>query len=140
MLPCFICGKDAGTGWILGFPPAPDSQKLALCKAHDLAENRQKVIECWQKMLQDKIGAVTRAQALKAGGTLKLLSLYFVGGGFISLPGISIALSGNNTLALTTPEGGKVFFPLQMVRNYALTDITGESAANMSSKLQEPAE
>jgi hypothetical protein len=123
VIPCYICGRDAGTGWIIGFPPAPDSQKMALCREHDLPLNREEVQRAWQELIYNQLDWLGKNEAARQGGEEWLLSLYFTGGGALSLPCVSIDLTDSGTLKITTPERDLVFFPLSQVRNYALTPL-----------------
>ncbi|MDL2285121.1 hypothetical protein LJB93_00060 [Desulfovibrio sp. OttesenSCG-928-F07] len=123
MIPCHVCGKNAETCWVIGFPPAPDSQKMGLCSQHNTPANRLMVQELWQGFIQKQIGDFTRFEASKQGGVVQFLSIYFTGGGSISIPCSAYSASDNNTLKITTPNGEIIFFPLVQVRNYAVTPL-----------------
>jgi hypothetical protein len=123
MIPCFICGRDAGSGWIKGFPPAPDSQKLGLCQAHDTEFNRDMVADQWRKYLNKAISSLNAANAQKLYGRTRLLSIFFTGGGSIAVPCMDYATPDQDLLKVTTPDNEVVFFPLRQVRHYALTPL-----------------
>ena len=131
MIPCLICGQDAGTGWIVGFPPAPDSQKMALCKKHDLPEHREKTQQAWLRFMYDRLEELTRNEQYRHGGGERLLSIYFNGGGSLSLPCASYAVTEDQAIKILTPSQETIFFPLSQVRNYALSplDTAGASQA-----------
>lgn len=123
MIPCHVCGQDAGAGWIIGFPPAPDSQKLGLCRAHDNPARREGTQAAWEALLRDSLQTFERNQAARLGRSLFLLSLYFTGGASLSLPCLSLSATDNNTLKALTPEDELVFFPLEQVRSYTLAPL-----------------
>lgn len=123
MIPCYICGKDIGGGWCIGFPPARDSQKMGLCKEHDLVSNRKRVQKAWQDLIFQRIDENRQNSAFKAGELIQLLSIYFTGGGSISLPCSSFSIMDDKTLKITTPDGEQIFFPLGQVRNYAVSPL-----------------
>lgn len=123
MIPCYICGKDIGGGWCIGFPPARDSQKMGLCKEHDLVSNRKRVQKAWQELIFQRIDENRQNSAFKAGDLVQLLSIYFTGGGSISLPCSSFSIMDDKTLKITTPDGEQIFFPLGQVKNYAVSPL-----------------
>ncbi|SHN55457.1 hypothetical protein [Desulfovibrio litoralis] len=132
MLPCFICGEDASTGWIKGFVPSPDSQKVALCKKHDTPENRKKAIHHWCKLMLSSFKTVVTVEATRpqnynpqsqaahqAQG--RILNIRFISGGVLSLACNKYQTTNNNTLEVTLPDGSMQIFPLQHVRNFELS-------------------
>lgn len=123
MIPCYICNTDIGGGWYIGFPPAPDSQKMGLCHTHDLPEYRRKVQKAWQKLIYQSIADDRHNLASRLGDKAQLLSIYFTGGGSVSLPCTSVSLIEEKTLKALTPGGENIFFPLIQIRNYALTPL-----------------
>lgn len=123
MLPCFVCGQDAGTGWIKGFPPAPDSQKLALCPMHDTPENRNKVTAAWQYMLEGNLAALVQNEAEKAGDQPRSLTLFFVRGSSVTLPVRSFRMTDDNTLLVQNLDGSKQYFPFQQIRYFAINRL-----------------
>jgi hypothetical protein len=127
MIPCFICGHNAESGWVKGFPPAPDSQKLGLCKAHDTEFNRDMVTDQWQKYLNRAISSLNSANAQKLRNATRLLSIFFVGGGSIAVPCLDFATPNQDILKVTTPDHEVVFFPLRQVRHYALTPLVADA-------------
>ena len=123
MIPCQICGQDAGTGWIAGYPPAPDSQKMALCKEHDLPENRRAVERDWLKFMRARLAEITRNEEHRYGAADRLLSIYFNGGGSLSIPCSAFSITRDLAIKIITPGRESVFFPLAQVRNYALSPL-----------------
>lgn len=121
MIPCYICGRDASTGWTKGFTPAPDSQKYALCPEHDTADNRLIVIKKWQDMLSQDIQAMTSvAQHKAAAPSIRMATVRFTGGGMLSLPCLSCAPTSQGTLRLVMPDDSQTFIPMQHIREYSL--------------------
>lgn len=127
MIPCYICGKDIGGGWSIGFPPAPDSEKMGLCREHDLASHRQRVQKSWQDLIYKRLQENTQNIALRAGDVPQLLSIYFTGGGAVSLPCSSFTVIDGKTLKVITPVGEHIYFPLNQVRNYALSPLEAKA-------------
>lgn len=123
MIPCFICGKDIGGGWSIGYPPAPDSQKMGLCFEHDLQSHRERVQKAWQSLIYNSLAENVQSTAYRAGDIPQLLSIYFTGGGSVSLPCSSCTVLEGKTLKVITPAGEHIFFPLGQVRNYALSPL-----------------
>lgn len=127
MIPCHVCGQDIGGGWSIGFPPAPDSQKMGLCRKHDRADMREQVQKAWQELIYQELEENNRNSAYRAGDIPQLLSIYFTGGGSISIPCSSFSLLGGvaegKTLRIITPGGESIYFPLGQVRNYALSPL-----------------
>ena len=123
MIPCQICGKDASLGWITGLPPAPDSQKMALCAEHDTPANRAMVSREWQKMLAGDIAAATTIARHKADVDAKsvLINVRFTGGGMLSFTGIGCKPTEQNTLRIEEADGRLTFIPLQQVREYTVS-------------------
>jgi hypothetical protein len=133
MIPCFICGRNAENGWIKGFPPAPDSQKLGLCKAHDTDFNRDMVTDQWQKYLKRAISGLNSANARKFHDSTFLLNIFFTGGGCIAVPCLNCSTPDQDLLKVTTPDGETFFFPLRQVRHYSLTPLKPASAEQTTS-------
>lgn len=123
MIPCHICGKDASLGWITGLPPAPDSQKMALCAVHDTLANRATVSREWQKMMAGDIEAVTTVARHKADVDAKtvLVTVRFTGGGMLSFTGVDCKPTEQNTLRIEEADGSLTFIPLQQVREYTVS-------------------
>ena len=129
-----ICGADAESGWIKGFVPAPDSQKLALCKAHDTPENREKVVHEWYKLMLGKHQAVVRIETQRKHGAApdlnspsqnqnRLLTVRFLVGGSVSIPCIKHETTPHGTLEVTSLGGSLQNFPLQHIRSYELSQM-----------------
>lgn len=129
MIPCQICGKDASLGWVKGYVPAPDSQKLALCPKHDSPENRKKLLGFWHGFMLDAIHNATQVAAYQAArGQLRLLTLQFTAGGSLSMPCVNVAPTEHGTLKVTGPDGRLSFFPMQHLRRYDLSPLALETA------------
>ncbi len=120
MIPCHVCGKEALGGWVIGFPPAPDSQKLGLCRMHNNKENRRIIAEEWQKMFEGAIETENLRASMKAGAQSRLLTIHFIAGGAISMPCSAIKVNEQGSLQVRSGEE-TLFFPMAQVRNYSLT-------------------
>ena len=118
---CFICGNATPDGWVHGFPPAPESQKLALCKTHDTPENREKVAAAWQRMLTDSIAATVDVARQKTLTRHQLATIHFIGGGMASFSCLSCLPTPHGTLRIEEPDGTCHYLPLQQIRDYVLT-------------------
>ncbi|MDL2306678.1 hypothetical protein LJC48_01430 [Desulfovibrio sp. OttesenSCG-928-C06] len=128
MIPCFICGQNAETGWIQGFPPAPDSQKLGLCPRHNTRDNRNKVKEAWQDFMRSSIGTHARNEAFRSAATPHILKIFFIGGGTISVPCMDVSTPDKDLLKVITPEAEAVFFPLRQVLRYSISPVSAAEA------------
>ena len=120
MLSCFICGADASAGWVKGFIPAPDSQKLALCPAHDNAENRLAVAAAWQALLNNDIAGQLAVARYRAQPKVQTATVRFMAGGMLSFLCLSCAPTEQGTLRIEHPDGEQTFIPMQHVREYSL--------------------
>ncbi len=120
MIPCHVCGVDAATNWVKGYPTAPDSRKFALCPLHDTEENRSKVLVAWNLSILKEVRGLTEQAARRSGGA-KLLTVSFSGGGSLSLPCVSCAPTEHETLKVETPNGETVFFPLKQLKQYTVS-------------------
>jgi hypothetical protein len=116
MIPCYICGKDASTGWIKGFTPAPDSQKLALCAEHDNGKNRLDVVSAWQTMIIENLAAGMSMARQKISPLLRTANIRFTGGGMLSFLCTACFPTEQGTLRLEGPDGSQTYIPLQHVR------------------------
>ncbi len=123
MIPCHVCGKDASTGWITGFTPAPDSQKLALCPDHDTLEHRMVVSSLWQERHLAAIAAATDVARHKAAPTAFIVTILFNGGGMLSFSCASCAPTAQNTLCIDELNGARTYVPLQHVREYSVRPL-----------------
>ncbi len=124
MIPCHICGTDASTGWITGFVPAPDSQKLALCAGHDTPENRAIVSKVWEERQRSEIAAVSDIARHKAApDEANLVTVHFSGGGMLSFTCTSCAPTEQGTLRIEETDGTQTFVPMQHVREYTVRPV-----------------
>jgi len=126
MLPCFICGKDASTGRIEGFVPAPDSQKLALCPEHDNAANRLAVADAWKEMIRQNIAEHLSVAKYKASPIIQTACVRFMAGGMLSFLCTACMPTEQGTLRIDHPNGERTFVPIQQVREYSLRPYVPE--------------
>jgi len=139
MLPCFICGKDAATGWIEGFVPSPDSQKLALCSEHDNAANRLAVSDAWREMIRKNIAEQMAVAKHKAKPIIQTACVRFSAGGMLSFLCTACLPTGQGTLRIDHLDGERTFIPMQQVREYSLRPyIPEEFTAEEATCLPEP--
>jgi len=129
MLPCFICGKDASTGWIEGFVPSPDSQKLALCPEHDNAVNRLAVAKAWKEMIRQNITEQMAMAKYKANPIIQTACVRFTAGGMLSFLCTACMPTQQGTLRIDHPDGERTFIPMQQVREYSLRPYVAEEFA-----------
>ena len=121
MINCLICGKDAADGWVTGLPPAPDSQKVGLCKAHDTPDNRILAEKKWRSIMEQAVEIERESEALHLIGapvqplTLEIL---FIDGGKIDVLCKNFRTTDDDVLEVTTPENRLVFYPLRHIRRY----------------------
>ena len=124
MIPCHICGHDSGAHWVTGYPPAPDSQKMALCMVHDTPKNRQALHMAWQKTMLDSIETASQNAAYFATrGGLFMLSIHYTAGGSLAIPCLNATITDHNTLKVTAPDGTLRFFPMQHINSYDLKPL-----------------
>jgi hypothetical protein len=127
MIPCRICGRDASTGRVRGFVPAPDSQKLALCPEHDTAENRAAMELAWRELLEKDAALALSLAGHRAAPHVYAVTVRFVEGGTLSFTCLSCAPTPQHTLCIVEPDGAQTFIPLRHIRDYTLrTHIGGE--------------
>ncbi len=124
MVPCFICGKDSLGGFIHGFVPAPDSQKVGLCPEHNTLENKKKAILHWIVAMKAEVEAQNRehARRLKAPFHYTLVIRY-TDGGNVSIPCLSWEITDQNTLQVTRTDKTLTFVPLHQVRQFDVQEI-----------------
>jgi hypothetical protein len=121
MIPCHVCGQDASTGWIVGLPPAPDSQKLALCSRHDTPKNRSLLERTWSDLLTRAIAAEESVIRHKASPPArKVITVRFTAGGVLSFVGANCAPTEHNTLCVEEEDGGRTYIPMHQVRDYTV--------------------
>jgi hypothetical protein len=130
MIPCRICGRDASTGRVRGFVPAPDSQKLALCPEHDTAANREAMEREWQQLLEKEAALALSIAGRKAAPRVYAVTVRFTGGGTLSFTCLSCAPTPQDTLRIEAPDGAQTFIPLRHIRDYSVrTRLFGEGDA-----------
>ena len=129
MIPCYVCGKDASTGWVQGFVPAPDSQKLALCAEHNTFDNRQLVGRAWRELNERGISAMTSVAKYKAAPILQVVSVHFTGGGMLSFTCTACTPTDRGTLRIDQADGTHTFIPMQHIREYALRPYAANAFA-----------
>jgi hypothetical protein len=120
VIPCRICGRDASTGRVRGFVPAPDSQKLALCPEHDTEENRAAMERDWRELLEKDLALAVSLAEHKAAPAVYAVTVRFIGGGTLSFTCLSCAPTAQNTLRIAEPDGTQTFIPMRHVRDYAV--------------------
>ena len=138
MLPCFICDKDASTGWIEGFVPSPDSLKLALCPEHDNADNRLAVTDAWEKMIRKTMAEQFAMTRHRAKPIIQMTCVRFTAGGMLSFLCTVCMPTEQGTLRIDHPDGERTFIPLQHVREYSLRPYVPKEFEETTS-LPEPA-
>ncbi|UZP68244.1 hypothetical protein N1030_04495 [Desulfovibrio mangrovi] len=123
MVPCFICGKDATGGFIHGFVPAPDSQKVGLCAVHNTLENKKQAILHW--ILTMKADMVSQneqnARRIKAPLTYKL-TIRYADGGVATIPCLSWEVTEQSTLQITRTDKALSFIPLLHIRQFDVSE------------------
>ena len=121
MINCLICGKDAADGWITGLPPAPDSQKVGLCRAHDTPYNRIMAEKKWRKIMEQAVEIERESEVLHlAGAPVQPLTLeiLFIDGGKVEVLCKSFRATDDDVLEVATSENRLVFYPLRHIRRY----------------------
>lgn len=136
MIPCYVCGKDASAGWTIGFAPAPDSQKLALCPMHDSPDKRKEVERAWGERLAQDLAAYAQVTEHKAAPVKMLATVFFSGGGMLSFTCTAVTPTEHGTLRIEQLDGTQTFLPMQHVREYSvrpfLPDETGQAGKKLS--------
>ncbi|MDR1685879.1 MAG: hypothetical protein LBR82_05470 [Desulfovibrio sp.] len=120
MIPCRICGRDASTGRVRGFAPAPDSQKIALCPEHDTAANREAMEREWRQLLEKETALALSLAGHKAAPRVYAVTVRFTGGGTLSFTCLSCAPTLQDTLRIEEPDGSLTFIPLRHIRDYTV--------------------
>lgn len=120
MIPCRICGKDASTHWITGFPPAPDSQKIGLCTEHDTPINRKKITRLWKQMLTQKIAETITVPQIQSE---YLVVVVFMSGEAASYTCTHVLPTDHGTLQITTLDDTHVFIPITQVKTYTVSPM-----------------
>ena len=123
MIPCHRCGKDAAPGWIVGFPPAPDSQKMGLCAEHDSEAARQEVLALWQTTLGRRMVESTASPGIDRMGEL-LVTVLFSNGGKLSFLCLQCAPTAHNSLELTEKNGNSTFIPMDQIKAYTVKKVS----------------
>lgn len=129
MIPCYVCGKDASTGWTKGFVPAPDSQKLALCPEHNTPDNRLAVVNAWHTLLEREAAIMTGIAEFRAAApSLQTATVHFTGGGMLSFTCLSCSPTEQGTLCIESPDGARNFIPMQHIREYSVRPYAADTA------------
>ncbi|GFM35436.1 hypothetical protein [Desulfovibrio psychrotolerans] len=135
MVPCFICGKDATGGFIHGFVPAPDSQKVGLCPQHDTLENKKKAILHWIIAMKADVANQNALNAVRLKAPLRYtLSIRYSDGGVVSIPCLSWDITDSNTLQITRLDRTLSFVPLHHVRQFDVTEDAGAAGQEASDR------
>jgi hypothetical protein len=120
VIPCRICGRDASTGRVRGFVPAPDSQKLALCPEHDTAKNRAAMERDWQALLEKDMALALSLAGHKAAPRVHAVTVRFLGGGTLAFTCLSCSPTPQNTLRVEKTDGTQTFIPMRHIRDYTV--------------------
>ncbi|MDR2077326.1 MAG: hypothetical protein LBP61_10435 [Desulfovibrio sp.] len=125
MIPCHVCGRDASTGWIVGLPPSPDSQKLALCSRHDTPKNRILLEKSWTALLTRSIAAAESVIRHKASPPArKIVTIRFTAGGALSFTATRCVPTNHSTLCIEEEDGGRTYIPMPQIRDYTVRPVT----------------
>ncbi|MDR3175835.1 MAG: hypothetical protein LBU06_04810 [Desulfovibrio sp.] len=128
MIPCWICGRDASTGWTEGFVPAGDSHKLALCPEHDTEDNRLALEDAWRSLLLRNISTAVSIARYRAAPSLQSVSVHFTAGGTLSFTCLSCFATDHDALCIEAPDGAKTYIPLRHISDYTLRPCLPEDA------------
>lgn len=121
MVPCHLCGRDAGGGWIHGFVPSPDRLKVGLCLEHDSPDHRRVVKAVWQRLMEREIATLNTCNAHHAGPPrLRRLHVTFVEGGSVTTDCLSCETPDSTTLRVLLPDGTLRFHPLSRIRTWEI--------------------
>ena len=123
MIPCHICGRDASTGRVTGFIPAPDSQKLALCQEHDTEDNRLLVDAAWQEAYAAQLAGAFSVAASKATPFTRKVTVHFTGGGLLSFACTACAPTDHDALRIDDAAGNHTFIPMRHIREYTVSPM-----------------
>lgn len=123
MVPCFICGKDATGGFIHGFVPAPDSQKVGLCPEHNSLENKKKAILHWIVSMKAEVASGNEHKAYRIKAPLHyLLTIRYTDGGVSSIPCLQWEVTDNSTLQIIRSDKTLTFIPLLHIRQFDVSE------------------
>ena len=123
MIPCHVCAKDASLGWVVGFPPAPDSQKMGLCPDHDSEEARHEVLALWRATLGRRI--VDSTASPNADRAIEsLVTVLFIHGGKLSFLCLQCSPTAHGTLELIEKNGNSTYIPLDQVKAYTVKKVS----------------
>ncbi len=123
MIPCRVCEKDASTGWVKGFTPAPDSQKMALCKNHDTPENRALVTKAWHEAQVRALARTASVAAHKAGDMPMMVQVRFAAGGMLTFTCRACFPTEHKSLCLESLDGSRTYIPLEHIREYVVRPL-----------------
>ncbi len=131
MIPCYICGKDATGGFIHGYVPAPDGQKVGLCPAHNTQDNKRLAILQWIRSFKAQVSAQNDANAYKLNAAPGyVLTITYAGGGVSSVPCRAWEVAESNTLQITRTDGTVSFVPLQHVQRFDVKEAPASTTAH----------
>lgn len=134
MIPCFICKEDASTNWVLGFVPAPDSQKMALCALHATPANQAVVAKEWKKRLEAAIGTANTVTEGKTASLPQLLTVRFTGGGLLTYACSGSSVTEQGSLRVDELDGKHTFIPMQHIRTYTISPLSKPQASAAESE------
>ena len=123
MIPCRVCEKDASTGWVKGFAPAPDSLKMALCREHDTPENRAAVTRSWHEAQVRALSRSTAVAAHRAGDVPLMVQVRFSAGGMLTFTSRACFPTEQKTLCLEGLDGSRTYIPLEHIREYTVRPL-----------------
>ena len=123
MIPCRVCEKDASTGWVKGFAPAPDSLKMALCATHDTPENRALVTKTWHETQVRALSRTISFAAKKAGDAPQMVQVRFNAGGMLTFTCRACFPTEHKTLCLESLDGARTYIPLEHIREYTVRPL-----------------
>lgn len=125
MIPCHICGKDCTGGFIHGFVPAPDSQKVGLCPEHNTLENKKQAILHWIIRTKEDIAELNKENARKLKAPVSYnLTIRYSDGGVVQLPCLSWEVTDSATLQVLRTDRSLTFIPLHHVRQFDVHENT----------------
>ena len=120
MLVCHICQCEVTGGWVYGFSPSPDSQKLALCPKHNTGNNQQIVAAAWQRLITNTIASTQNISSYHTGAIAFTVFVQFKNGGSLSYPCFSCVVTPHNTLRIHRKSGKFSYIPMADIKEYSI--------------------